>query len=225
MPRPRWQNLDPDKRRTVIDAAAAEFGANGFDGASYNRIIAKAGLSKGAMYYYFDDKKDLYDTVMTRAVERFQEAMGDLGPFDDADGFWEEFRSLLERANRFKVENPDFMALGASFLRTIADSGTRRHIADMHGGFADFMEEVFTRGQEVGAVRRDMPAGLLVSMAFGALESIQLWIVTHVDDLPSMKPELAGEFGVHFYKRLLAPGPDDGLFDALFHLDEGGKSE
>ena len=34
--------------------------AHGFENASLNRIIKKAGISKGAMYYYFDDKMDLY---------------------------------------------------------------------------------------------------------------------------------------------------------------------
>jgi AcrR family transcriptional regulator len=60
MPRPRWATLEPERRTAILDVAAAEFAAHGFTDASYNRIIQRAGISKGAMYYYFDDQEDLF---------------------------------------------------------------------------------------------------------------------------------------------------------------------
>ncbi len=51
MPLPRFEKLDEPRRRAILAAAAEEFGDLGFDGASYNRIIKRAGISKGAMYY------------------------------------------------------------------------------------------------------------------------------------------------------------------------------
>jgi len=62
VPLPRFQNLDETRRRAILAAAAEEFGERGFAQASYNRIIERAGISKGAMYYYFADKDDLYRT-------------------------------------------------------------------------------------------------------------------------------------------------------------------
>jgi AcrR family transcriptional regulator len=46
-----------------LEAAAKEFVAHGFEAASLNRILDDAGISKGAAYYYFDDKTDLYATT------------------------------------------------------------------------------------------------------------------------------------------------------------------
>ena len=56
MPRPRIARLAEDKRTRILEAAAKEFAAAGYENASLNRILEHAGLSKGAAYYYFDDK-------------------------------------------------------------------------------------------------------------------------------------------------------------------------
>ena len=64
MPRPRFENLPLAKRRRILETAALEFATRGFDAASLNRIIRSARISKGAAYYYFDDKADLYTAVV-----------------------------------------------------------------------------------------------------------------------------------------------------------------
>ncbi|HEX8725928.1 MAG TPA: helix-turn-helix domain-containing protein, partial [Gemmatimonadaceae bacterium] len=66
MVRERFDNLDPDKQERLFEAAADEFSDHGFEGASLNRIIDRAGMSKGSLYYYFNDKSDLYATVVER---------------------------------------------------------------------------------------------------------------------------------------------------------------
>ena len=68
MPLPRFDKLDDPRKRAILAAAAEELAERGFAGASYNRIIERAGISKGAMYYYFADKDDLYRTVLQAAI-------------------------------------------------------------------------------------------------------------------------------------------------------------
>ena len=47
---------------------------------AYNRIIERAGISKGAMYYYFADKQDLFATVLnTLGVEYGKEMLTPVG--------------------------------------------------------------------------------------------------------------------------------------------------
>ncbi len=64
MPRPRFNKLPEEKRERILEAAAKEFVAHGYEGASLNQILAEAGISKGAAYYYFDDKADVYATAV-----------------------------------------------------------------------------------------------------------------------------------------------------------------
>ena len=63
MVRPRFAKLPVHQQQTIVQAALDEFAAHGFRDASLNRIIETAGISKGSLYYYFDDKSDLFAYV------------------------------------------------------------------------------------------------------------------------------------------------------------------
>lgn len=46
-------------RTAIIDAAAEMFDEHGFNGASLSDILAKAGVTKGALYFHFSSKEEL----------------------------------------------------------------------------------------------------------------------------------------------------------------------
>lgn len=49
-----------DTLRIIIDSAFTLFGKFGYDGVSVDQIAKKSNLSKGAMYWHFENKDDLY---------------------------------------------------------------------------------------------------------------------------------------------------------------------
>ncbi len=102
MPRPRFLKLDADKQRAILDAARTEFSECGFEAASQNRVIEAAGISKGALYYYFDDKNDLYLTVLLREFEGLS-AILEIDAVTTADEFWTEID--LEFLKDFDLES------------------------------------------------------------------------------------------------------------------------
>src|SRR5690606_25432326 len=58
-----------DARPQEIVAAALEvFSDKGFAAAKLDDIAARAGVSKGALYLYFETKEDLFRAVVTEAV-------------------------------------------------------------------------------------------------------------------------------------------------------------
>ena len=76
MAHPRFSRLDPERQQAILDVAAEEFAEHGFDAASYNRIIERAGISKGSAYYYFEGKDDLYATVLETSLAGLEEQVG-----------------------------------------------------------------------------------------------------------------------------------------------------
>ena len=62
-------NLAPEDQNRIIDAALDEFAAKDFETASLNTIITKAGISKGSMYHYFNNKEDLYLYLINHVLE------------------------------------------------------------------------------------------------------------------------------------------------------------
>jgi TetR/AcrR family transcriptional regulator len=55
-----------DTRRAILEAAVAEFAAEGISGARTDAIARAAGVNKALLYYYFKDKEALHGAVLDR---------------------------------------------------------------------------------------------------------------------------------------------------------------
>jgi TetR/AcrR family transcriptional regulator len=65
----KFLNLNLAKQEKILDAAISEFANKGFDKASTNEIVKKAGISKGILFHYFKNKKNLFIFVYDYAME------------------------------------------------------------------------------------------------------------------------------------------------------------
>ena len=57
------------KRETLLKAATEFFNSSGYDGTSLDEIVASLGLTKGAFYYYIENKEDLLYQCYLRSLE------------------------------------------------------------------------------------------------------------------------------------------------------------
>jgi AcrR family transcriptional regulator len=207
MVRSRFENLAPEKRKRLLVAAANEFASHGFEGASLNRILDSAGLSKGALYYYFDDKADLFATVVEQAWASLLPVVGFEVAELDAATFWsrlsDQYMRLLERAS---VE-PWLVASGKSIYSLPAAERERGVVGEQFQRARRWLLDLVRRGQTVGAVRTDLPEDLLVALAIGASEAADRWMVEHWEavDPRDAKPVALRLFDA--IRRLLEPHP------------------
>ena len=61
---PRSAGDDPAKVRQILDGARKVFLNLGFDGASMGDIARAAGVSKGTLYVYFENKAELFSALI-----------------------------------------------------------------------------------------------------------------------------------------------------------------
>jgi AcrR family transcriptional regulator len=73
---------DSAKRRQIIEGARAVFLAQGFDAASMNDIARAAGVSKGTLYVYFENKEELFEAIVEEECDAQAEGIFDLDPND-----------------------------------------------------------------------------------------------------------------------------------------------
>jgi len=207
MARPRFRKLDRDTRHRILETAAVEFAARGFEGTSLNQLIDRLGISKGSFYYYFDDKADLFTTVVDPAWAPVLPVEGlDLANFG-ADTFWSSLQSLM-RAIRARVhDNP----WPVGFTRLMYDPpesiSVREALAEKFAEARRWQAQLIRRGQEVGAVRSDMPAGLMQALLVGADEAGDRWFVDNWDRLEEGEIERLFEEVVAIFRRMLEPPP------------------
>ncbi len=68
MAQPRWQRRAEDRPREICAAALEVFAEKGFAAARLAEIARRAGVSKGTVYLYFEDKEDLFRAVVRDTV-------------------------------------------------------------------------------------------------------------------------------------------------------------
>jgi AcrR family transcriptional regulator len=206
MSRARFENLEPDRQQRLIDSAAEEFSAQGYDAASLNRIIGRAGMSKSSLYYYFDDKADLFTTLVERSIEfLFKEIGGiDLEKLT-AESFWREFEDLFRRLIMLANSNAWYMKLARMFYR-LRDNP--KHGAPTNRPFQAarvWIARIVARGQALGVIRTDIPDTLLIDSTMGLAEALDRWIVVHWNDLDAEARLRIANEQMNLFRRLLQP--------------------
>ena len=68
--RPPAASGTPSAREALLDAAAAVFAERGYAGASVDRILGAAGLSKGTFYWHFKSKDELFLALVDERIDQ-----------------------------------------------------------------------------------------------------------------------------------------------------------
>jgi AcrR family transcriptional regulator len=96
MPKVTQEHLDA-RRKEILDGARRAFAEHGYEGATVARLEEATGLSRGAIFHYFENKNDLFVELAMEMNTRFGDILLEHG-LDEA------FRALT-------AENPEWIAV------------------------------------------------------------------------------------------------------------------
>src|SRR4051812_4389736 len=65
------RTIDPTRRQQILDTAATLFDKRRYHEVRMEDLAVKAGVAKGTLYRYFEDKEDLYLALLVSAIDRF----------------------------------------------------------------------------------------------------------------------------------------------------------
>jgi AcrR family transcriptional regulator len=204
MPRPRFYKLEEASRYDLLDRATREFVKNGYQGASLNRLLEAADLSKGSFYYYFDDRDDLFGAVLEH-VMHFEGPPASLIAASSTVEFWSEVESWLEGLYAKFFSSKDAMALARELPKLIGVSPLPDAIVRMLAAMRSETLRILHAGQRVGAVRTDLPEDLLVAIVMKVGEALDVWLAEHLDQVAKKDPCEIRALSVSLFRRVLAP--------------------
>lgn len=172
-PRP---DVSEARKNQILDAAASIFARLGFHEARMDDIVEAAGLSKGALYWYFKSK----DAIISALLERvFARSLDDLRGLEAAEGLVSERLLLLTRSVGAEL-NQMAALLPVSFeFYAIAgrDAGVRQFLktyyANYQAGLAALIRQGIARG-EFRAIDADVAARSIAAICEGLT---LLWIL------------------------------------------------
>jgi len=126
VPKVSQEHLDA-RRKQILDGARAAFAEHGYEGATVTRLEEATGLSRGAIFHYFENKTDLFVELAMEMNTRFGDILLESG-LPDA------FRALTAESPEWiavLIETESRLRHDEEFVRRFeskaADAGPRIH--------------------------------------------------------------------------------------------------
>jgi len=206
MPYPRFHKLAEAKRTQLLDVAAQEFAAYGLADASINRILERAGMSKGAAYYYFEDKVDLFIAVVQYCSDHLRLIDQTVDPARlDAATFWPTFAELHRQPLLRSYERPWLFSALKAVGRLSEEARQQEPLASLAEQIIGYVMAFLHRGQALSLIRTDLPDELLLAWLQGLDRASDDWMLTHWNELDRESIGRVSDATVEAMRRAIAP--------------------
>lgn len=163
----------------LFETAVAEFCAQGYQQASINTILQKAGMSKGQFYYHFGNKEGLYlaliEVLIARKVAFMQSVMQ---PADFQQDIFGILKTQTMYAMAFAREYPAIDQFANSFLKEKGTPIYEKAIAIHNFEENQMLHGMIERAWANGDFREDLPLEF-IKKTIG-------YLFTHVTDLTDL---------------------------------------
>lgn len=156
----------------VMSAAVELFAVQGYATTSVQQIVEAAGVTKGAMYHYFESKDDLlfgiYDSLLTLQKARLDEIIARGGDVEDV------LRAVCIDVLETSIDN---IREGAVFFRSmhLLTAPRRQEVVRRRRAYHDEFAALIERGQAEGLYRADIPVAMLVAHFFSDVHYLSHW--------------------------------------------------
>ena len=150
----KFESLPEERQEAIVGAAVEMFGRNDYKGASTEDIARKAGISKGLLFFYFKNKRELYLYLMERLMDKVSSLVVD-DEFYEIDDF---FELLLYAAEKKRVVLDRFPYLLEFSIRAFYPE--HKDVKDTMDGWTqaqiDFMFTTYFKNVDFSRFRDDI---------------------------------------------------------------------
>jgi TetR/AcrR family transcriptional regulator, transcriptional repressor for nem operon len=155
-PRTSRSGRNPERtRRRLLDAGFEEVYRRGYQSADLDTVLEKAGVTKGALYYHFENKEALGHAIVDEVIGNItrQKWLTPLRAGNPID-------TLIQIVHSTGTDVPDVRG-GCPFNNLSQemsglDEGFRKRLAKILTEWRDSMADAFRRGQREGMVKENV---------------------------------------------------------------------
>jgi AcrR family transcriptional regulator len=183
-----------ERPQEILEAAFLEFSRNGYAMTTLDQIAERAGVTKGTIYVYFENKEHLFISMVRELMKATLDTVHDM--FERHEGSTAEllraqfsfiYQHVVEDKRRREVVR--MLIAEASRFPALAD----RYHEEIHRPCLDLLNKAIERGIDRGEIRRSAASECpLVIMAPIAL--VDLWLMMFDDRHPL---DLKSYFNAH----------------------------
>ncbi|MFI6599841.1 TetR/AcrR family transcriptional regulator [Nonomuraea sp. NPDC050536] len=184
---------DEPVRQRLLGEATRLFAERGFEGTSVQEIVLAAGVTKGAMYHYFDSKDDLLHEIYGRVLRMQMERLTSIadGPGTVAERLHAAAADVVETS----AANLDDTKIFFRSMHLLAPE-TQKNVRADRRRYHERFRALVAEGQREGVFSDRVPAEIVVDFYFGSVHHLGTWY--HADG-----PLTGAQVGKHFADLLL----------------------
>lgn len=170
----KWRRRKEARPQEILAAALAVFAEKGFSAARMEDIAARAGVSKGAVYLYYDSKQDVFRALVREGmIANLQSAGGMMAHYDGPSA--DMLRRFLDIAVHAILMSP----LAAVPKIIISESGNFPEIAEFYrreviDAGLGLITRIIERGQARGEFRA-LDAGHAAKLCVAPVVLTAIW--------------------------------------------------
>ena len=136
------QDLRKDQ---ILDAALTVLVQNGYEGSRMDDVVSKSQLSKGAIYWYYKSKKDMYLDLVNFWVIRYSATINHLVENDQAAP--DQLKSLFNYfIDQYESDPDPFIALTEFWSMAQKDDDFRAKLQKVYSQFLEVLEKIVAKG-------------------------------------------------------------------------------
>ena len=165
-------------------------------------------VPKGAAYYYFDDKADLYATVVGHYSEDLLAAVEPVIEQLTAATYWDTITELYRQQFQTHYEKPWVLGVVKSTRSLSEEARVHERLGQLFRQAQRTVAELISSGQTLGLVRTDLPADLLLALVMAVDDVYDQWWLQQWRDADNIELEALVQRLVDMWRRLLVPAND-----------------
>jgi AcrR family transcriptional regulator len=176
----------------VMRAALELFAEQGYGNTSVQQVVDAAGVTKGALYHYFQSKDDLlfaiYERILSLQTEHLTAIIAKGAPVA------ETLRAVCIDVVETSV---DFLLEGTVFFRSqhLLSAPRQQEVTRRRRAYHDTFTGLIADGQQEGLYRTDIPRSVMVAHFFSDLHYLSTWYSpSGTDDKSTLARQLTDMF-------------------------------
>ncbi len=153
-------------KEAILDASMDLFAKNGFESTSIDDLARQAGMTKGAVYWHFSDKEELFRAILDRISARW--SMFVLSSVSPNDSPLIQVASVFDGYSRLLGKYPETCL----FMQRVLLEGDRRFspkVGRLYSQAAKYVVRIIDRGKSEGRFRSDVNPTLVGNLVIGTL--------------------------------------------------------
>jgi len=192
--------LKKNKREKILKAAISSFAQKGYHDTSISKIINKAGIARGTFYLYFENKRQIFDSILENLIVEIDRCIKKIEIGKERQNPLEQLKDNLRRIFTLFVENPE---LSRILLRHAAglDKESDQKITEFYNNIADKIGEALKLGIKMGLIR-DCNPGIISFLILGSIKELIEHVTLTMKSKSDINPVIDEilNFGLHGLK-------------------------